>query len=207
VVTGVSAGTTTITYRNSNGCQATATVTVNALPVLSLLSATVCAGNYLNLADLVVSSSPAGTYTFYTSLANANAGTNPLVNTVVTPLASTTYYVRSTTGAGCVSVGALPVTVSTPPVLTVVNGQVCAGRSIDLATLVSSSGGGTLSYFTTLANAQNNTNALVSLEVAPASATNYFIRSTNAAGCYTIQNVVVSLAAANCGAIQVSGPN
>ncbi len=35
LVTGVSAGTTTITYTNSNGCQRTTTVTVNALPTIT----------------------------------------------------------------------------------------------------------------------------------------------------------------------------
>ncbi len=309
VVTGISAGTTTITYTNNSGCQATATVTVTALPaatftqtaptctgttannngriafatatnvthfgistagaatydgpaypataftavgqnvstnipntggtyivrvfngsascfsdvtvsvaavscaitcippVISVIPGTVCVGTSIDLNSLVTGNSPAGTLSFHATLANANAGTNPLVNTVVSPLANATYYVRSTINATCYSVGTLSVTVSTPPTLTVNNGQVCAGGSINLATLVTSGGGGTLSYFTTLANAQNNTNALASSVVAPASATNYFIRSTNAAGCYTIQNVVVSLAAANCGAMQVSGPN
>src|SRR6185295_4874531 len=35
VVTGVSAGTSVITYKNSNGCTTTATVTVNALPTIT----------------------------------------------------------------------------------------------------------------------------------------------------------------------------
>src|SRR6185369_14705604 len=35
VVTGVAAGTSVITYTNNNGCQQTATVTVNALPTIT----------------------------------------------------------------------------------------------------------------------------------------------------------------------------
>src|SRR4030095_11244496 len=43
LVTGVAAGTSTITYTNSNGCQITATVTVNALPTITG-TLNVCAG-------------------------------------------------------------------------------------------------------------------------------------------------------------------
>ncbi|MBK9459746.1 MAG: hypothetical protein IPN94_10000, partial [Sphingobacteriales bacterium] len=35
VVTGVSAGTSVITYKNNNGCTQTATVTINALPTIT----------------------------------------------------------------------------------------------------------------------------------------------------------------------------
>src|SRR5204863_335963 len=43
IVTGVSAGSATITYTNNNGCQQTATVTVNALPTITG-TLSVCAG-------------------------------------------------------------------------------------------------------------------------------------------------------------------
>src|SRR5206468_3918161 len=42
VVTGVSAGTSVITYKNSNGCTITATVTVNAKPTVTVNSPTYC---------------------------------------------------------------------------------------------------------------------------------------------------------------------
>ena len=45
LVTGVTAGTTTITYTNSNGCQITTTVTVNPTPVVSNSTAVICSGS------------------------------------------------------------------------------------------------------------------------------------------------------------------
>jgi hypothetical protein len=182
-------------------------VTIVDKPEVTVSAGALCAGSSIDLSSLVTGNSPAGTLSFHTTFAGANAGTNPLINSVVTPLANTTYYVRSAVNATCFSVGTLQVTVNNLPALAANNGQICTGNSLNLATLVTNGGGGTLSYFTTLVNAQNNINALASPVVAPASATNYFIRSTSAAGCYTIRNVVVSLAAANCGAIQVTGPN
>ena len=176
-------------------------------PTLTTNNATICYGTLLDLTTLVTGNTPAGTLTYHLTAADANTGANALKNTVIAGQNSATYYVRSVVVPGCFSTASMQVTVSNPPVLTVVNSAICVGGSINLATLVTSGGGGTLSYFSSLADAQNNVNALVSPVVTPASATNYFIRSTNAAGCYTIQNVVVSQIAANCGAIQLTGPN
>ena len=44
LVTGVSAGTATITYTNSGGCQATEVITVNPTPVISGTSETYVGG-------------------------------------------------------------------------------------------------------------------------------------------------------------------
>jgi hypothetical protein len=206
----------TITITDAGGAPCTVTTTVQQVscsssactpPVLSVNNAAICAGESRDLAALVTGNTPAGTLSFHTTLADANAGVNPLTNAVVRPLSTTTYYIRSEITGACYSTASTQVTVSDPPVLAVVNTAICTGGSINLATLVTNNGGSTLSYFSSLENAQNNTNALASPVVTPASATNYFIRSTNAAGCYTIQNVVVSQIAANCGAIQITEPN
>ena len=93
------------------------------------------------------------------------------------------------------------------PALTVTSGSVCAGGSVDLASFVTSGGGGTLSYYTTQANANAGTNALPSSMVTPASATNYYVRSQTAANCYTVKEVTIVIQAAACGVITISGPN
>ena len=94
------------------------------------------------------------------------------------------------------------------PVLTVQNGSVCPGSSIDLASLVTSNpSGGTLSYYTSQANAAAGTNPLGSSTVSPASATNYYVRSQTAANCYTVKEVAITMKAATCGTITVTGPN
>jgi len=91
------------------------------------------------------------------------------------------------------------------PTLTADNGQVCQGGSIDLASLVTNAGGGSLTYHTTLDDAQNDANALPSSIVTPASATNYYVRSEiNTVGgqtCYSVKEVTVTMKPTNCGAI------
>jgi Ig-like domain CHU_C associated len=98
------------------------------------------------------------------------------------------------------------VTVNIPP-LVVTDGSVCVGGSIDLATLVTNSGGGTLSYYTTLAAAQAGTGALASTTVSPTSATNYYVRSTSSEGCFTVAELTISQQAPACNSTTVTGPN
>ena len=52
VATGVSAGTTTITYTSAQGCNITAVLTVNPLPSAILGASAVCYGGTLSLSDL-----------------------------------------------------------------------------------------------------------------------------------------------------------
>lgn len=184
-------------------------VTIASAPALTTTNAATCVGNPVSLASLVTGNTPAGTLSYHTSQADATAGTNALINEVVNPLVSTTYYVRSAITGGasiCFDTEPIVVTVNTPPTLTVTNGSVCSGNSINLATLVTSSGGGSLSYHTTLSDAENDVNALVVNSVSPASATNYYVRS-EINGCYTVREVVVSISASSCATPSVNGPN
>jgi hypothetical protein len=57
VVTGVSAGTATITYTNTNNCSATFVVTVNAQPTVTIANQTICSGQQ---ATLTASVNPLG---------------------------------------------------------------------------------------------------------------------------------------------------
>lgn len=105
LVTAVSAGTTTITYTNSNGCSQTATFTVNALPIISG-DFTLCV-NETN----VYSATTTGTATPWSS-------SNPAVATVsnsglVTAVSAGTSNITFTNTNGCsssqvVTVNALP---------------------------------------------------------------------------------------------------
>ncbi len=71
LVTGVSAGTSVITYTNSNNCSVTATVTVNALPVTT--GVTICVGGS---GSLVSSTTCPGGGTFTAGPTIAGTGTN-----------------------------------------------------------------------------------------------------------------------------------
>ena len=94
LVTGVSAGTTTITYTTSTGCQITATYTVNALPIITG-TLNVCIGLTTQLTAIPT---PATT--------NAWVSSNPLVATInnsglVTGVSAGTTTITYTNSAGC----------------------------------------------------------------------------------------------------------
>lgn len=179
-------------------------------PTLVTIAGGVCAGGSINLASLVSGNTPAGTLSYYTTSADATAGTNALASSTVSPGSTTTYYVRSTIDASCFSTASITVTVVNPPVLAVTNGSTCSGANINLGTLVTNSGGGTLSYHTTSADAFNDVNAIATSIVAPTTATSYYIRSEitqSGATCYDVEAVVVTIKATTCGTINTSGPN
>lgn len=73
--------------------------------------------------------------------------------------------------------------------------------------VTSNPNGGTLTYYTTQANAVAGTNPLASSSVAPASATNYYVRSEIAANCYTVKEIIIVMRPAVCGQITITGPN
>jgi|GEM_PF-989176 len=182
-------------------------LTINPLPVVTTVAGNICTGAVIDLTTLVTGNTPAGTLTFYTSQANADAGTNILLNTTVAPASTTTYYVRSQTPSNCHTVASITVNVNSAPDFTVIDGSVCSGGSIDLATLVTNTGGGTLTYHTTLADAQNGAGALSPTTVSPASATNYYVRSVNSSGCVTVKELSITILPTACGTIQITNNN
>ena len=122
VVTGVAAGTTTITYTNDNGCSITETVTVNALPTITGTS-TVCVGSTVTLTG---SGTPAGS----TPWASSDASVATITSSgVVTGVAAGTTTITYTNDNGCsitetVTVNALPTITGTS--------TVCVGSTVTL---------------------------------------------------------------------------
>ena len=100
IVTGVSAGTSIITYTNSDGCQITATVTINALPSVAVSGDTVCNGAQATIATIA---NPAGIYTYVWTV--PNGATNPNnVSTFTTTTSGTYSVVITDTTTGCKSI-------------------------------------------------------------------------------------------------------
>jgi hypothetical protein len=121
----------TITGASVNGCASTvaavANVTVNALPVITVNSGTVCAGSNFTL-------TPGGAVNYTYSSGSA----------VVSPAASQSYTITGKDANGCAAAtGAVAnVTVSAAPVLTVNSGAICAGNSFT----ITASGASSYSY-------------------------------------------------------------
>jgi hypothetical protein len=120
-VSPTSNSTYAISGTDANGCvssvSAISSVTVNALPTISVNSGVICAGNSFTM-------TPSGAVSYTFSSASA----------IVTPASNTSYSVTGTDGNGCISsISAVSdVTVNALPVVTVNSGAICAGDSFTM---------------------------------------------------------------------------
>ncbi len=128
LVTGVAAGTSTISYAVTNGCGTTTvnyTVTVDLLPALVVRpDTTICAGS-----SVILSATTDATSTIVWT--GAGAG-NPVT---VTPAATTAYTVTATSNKGCIRNGTVNITVQNFSVtLAASPNPVVRGTSLALST-------------------------------------------------------------------------
>ncbi len=155
--------TYTVTGTDINGCvnTATATVTVNPIPTVSVNSPTICAGNTAGL-----SANGATTYTWTGGLPNGANVTTPVLN-------STTSYTVTGSTLGCTNTAVATVTVNPKPGVTVNSPAICAGFTASLTA------NGATSYTWTggLPANQNVTTPVLN------STTNYTVTGTDANGC------------------------
>lgn len=111
----------TVVGTNAAGCVsstfATSNVTVNALPIITVNSGSICSGSSFTMVP-----SGANTYTFEGGSA------------IKTPTANASYTVAGTSAAGCVSstYATSNVTVIASPTITVNSGSICAGGSFTI---------------------------------------------------------------------------
>ncbi len=156
LVTGVSAGTSTITYVNSNGCSQTATITVNPLPTATISgAATICAGNSTTF---TISGTPNATIVYSNGASNSNvilnSAGNATVNTGVLNT-STTYTLVSAQSAAPAScsntlTGSITVTVNPIPVMgAVADMLVCPGDNVTVPSFTSTPTGATYTWTNT----------------------------------------------------------
>ena len=131
IVTGISAGTASITYTLSTGCFVTKTVTVSALSPVSG-AGSFCTGATIALGN----AAPGGVW----SSANPGVATVAAASGVVTGVAAGTALISYVTGSGC-AVSAT-VTVNPGPGAITGNAAVCVGQT---ATLTNATPGGTWS--------------------------------------------------------------
>ena len=149
VVSGVSAGTVTITYQLPTACYVTETFTVNPLPDPITGSTAVCVGSETTLAD----ASGSGNWTSSnTAVATVGAATG-----IVTGVASGTATITFTLGTGCyvtfdITVNAIPGGITGGPF------EVCQGLTL---TLSDGSGGGTWTSSSTGIATVGTTNGVV----------------------------------------------
>ncbi len=162
----------TLVGTDGNGCvsanTATSNITVNALPVISVNSGSICAGQ-----NFTMTPSGAGIGGSYTYQGGSN---------VVSPASTTNYTVTGTTSAGCVSAGAATanVVVFALPVISVNSGSICSGTSFTMTP----SGAGTGGSYTF----QGGSNI-----VSPTVNTNYTVAGTSSAGCVSASSATATV--------------
>jgi hypothetical protein len=135
VITPTANNTYTIMGTDANGCNnmTISSVTVNALPIVSVNNGTICAGK-----SFTMTPNGASTYTYSNG------------SSIDTPTANTTYTITGTDANGCVTASGVvsSVTVNPLPIVSVNSGAICAGKSFTMtpsgAITYSYSGGGAI---------------------------------------------------------------
>jgi peptide deformylase len=165
VVTPTTTTSYTVTGTSAQGCVspagAVATITVNSLPVITVISGSICQGQNFTL-------TPGGASTYTYSSGSA----------VVTPTITSAYTVMGTSAQGCVSAlsATSNITVNSNPIITVSNAAICQGQSFTLApsgasTYTYSSGSAVVTPTVTSSYTITGTSALGCVSVSGAVAT------------------------------------
>ena len=175
VVTPTATADYTVTGTDVNGCENTAvsTVTVNALPTVSVNSGAICTGS-----SFTITPTGALTYTY-------SNGTG-----VITPTATADYTVTGTDANGCENTAVSTVSVNTLPTITAVSSStlLCVGETSTLTAT------GALTY------EWDNGNTGSVIAVSPTVTTDYTVTGTDANGCSN--TAVVSQSVSPCTGIQ-----
>ncbi|MGX5817068.1 Ig-like domain-containing protein [Chitinophaga lutea] len=190
VVSGIAAGTATITYEvtNAAGCKSsqTITITVNALPVMTPITGatTVCEGGTTTL-----SHATAGGVWVSTNIAIAAVDAAGVVTGMSAGTVDITYTVMN--AAGCTESETIAVTVSAPPTPAPVTGTttVCTGNT---TTLANADPGGTWSSSNTAVATVSATGEVSGLTAGTATIT-YTVN--HAGGCVTTASATIMVSA------------
>ena len=161
---GIAAGTYTVSVTDANGCKdtASATLTVNTKPNVTLTNATICAG------DAAVTFDAGAGYTTYAWSGNGTGAAQTTSGT-----AAGTYTVRVADANGCKDTASATLTVNTKPNVTLTNATICAG---DAAATFDAGAG-----YTTYAWSANGTGAAQT--TSGTAAGTYTVIVTDANGC------------------------
>lgn len=175
-VTPSTTSTYTVTITTASGCSgiASATVTVNANPLITTNNATICQGTCANL-QANTNSNPA-TYLWSTG---ANSTT---ITPCLTTVGSSTYTVTVTNENGCIGTATANVTVNLAPTAAIAGvTNICFGN----VTTLTATGGGSYNW--------NNGSTTSAINVSPPNAsTTYTVTVTNGSACVATASTTVT---------------
>lgn len=190
--TSTEAGTYTVvitnTVTNCVSAPASGTVTINSAPTLVINAPSACASSTVDLtAPAVTAGSTAGlTFTYWQDAAATIPYNTPAVAT------AGTYYIKGSLAAGCFDIKPVVVTINPKPVVAITNpAPACGPVDITAATITAGSTPGvTFTYWIDAAA------TVPYLTPTTATAGTYYIKGTNASGCFDTKPVVVTTAPA-----------
>ena len=177
VVTALTAGTTTITYRNNNNCIATGIFTVNPLPAAPTAVTLI---NYCQGATATALTATGTSLLWYTAATGGTGSTTAPIPSTAT-VGSTNFYVSQTTAFGCegprtlivVNINPIPVA---PTVTSPVN--LCIGG----ATAALTATGTNLKWYTVATGGTSSATAPVP-STATLGTSNFYVSQTSSFGC------------------------
>ncbi|MEI6585652.1 MAG: PKD-like domain-containing protein, partial [Sediminibacterium sp.] len=177
LVTGISGGTSVITYKNTNGCLITSTVTIYALPTVTIPTATqsLCktpatpSGTLLTPSTTIGTGSSSLTYQWFSNANNVNTGGSLVAtSTTYTPSNANTgetyYYLTVTNNNSCAAtsnVSGIIKVYSQPTISALTNASYCKDVTASALNPTFNNGGyGTLTYQWYSNNTNSTTNAV-----------------------------------------------
>jgi uncharacterized repeat protein (TIGR01451 family) len=178
-------------------------ITIVDPPVLVANDISVCEGSFVDLSARVSDSNSVPTsIVYYPSQFDADNQSNALGSTFVNPSTTTTYYARKNAAlpAMCFDTEPIVVTVTAFPNLVTTNDTICFGSSALLDTMVTDLNPtvGTYTYYNSLADAENATNAIPAT-VSPLDTTTFYVRKTTTTvpPCSTVDSIKVYVKSCN----------
>jgi hypothetical protein len=170
-------------------------VTVNPSPDLLARDTAICLTKPVNLSTMFSTTAVTGTLAYFSNYDNALANVSPLVAPTVIPAVTSKYFIRKQTTLGCYDIDSVLITVNPLPTLAKRDTVLCIGSMVDISTLVQPNAVvGSLTYHTTLANANNGT-GVITPTVTPLVNTTYYTRRVSTVGsCVTVDSVKVVVA-------------
>lgn len=164
-------------------------ITVYPLPTANITGTQdICLGDTTNL---TVTGGDNYIWSPNTNIDNINSSTPK-----VFPFVDTRYYVQVIDAVGCTTTDSIDITILPSPSLNTADATVCVGKSIILSSLVTDVNGtsGTNSFYTSLLDAQNETNPSSSLVIVN-STTEYYVRknTTGSPSCFDIDSMTVNV--------------
>ena len=192
----------TVTDATGHITTANQTVTVNALPTVSITSnnSPICTGasatfTLSGTANAVVTYSlDGGTTTASVTLDNSGAGTVTITEATANQTLTLVSALIGTTNCSKTFTETSTITVNQLPTLTVVNpAAVCSPATVDITanTVQTANTGTTTNYYSTNASAMAGGTGDILTPTAIATGSTVYIRSESVAGCYIIQPVTV----------------